>query len=242
MVYVVERYLPGLHRSDLLSGLSRLEPFRAGTGAGAEVRYLGSTIVLRDEACFCQFDGPSSDAVAELNRRAGLPFDRIVPAVTVHPKGAEMSVYPSVPATVEIKRGRLAGLVAAVAVLAAVVTWIVFAFAFDNGSSTAASGSVQERAILNPLPPASLHGRVVASPVSATSAAQDAKKVPSIMSLTPAQLAANALGIGYAVPKPETGPTVESVLASMSPETRRYTRAVMNLTFAQLSAGAAGQP
>jgi Protein of unknown function (DUF4242) len=80
MVYVVERYLPGLLRSDLLRGLSRIE-------ATAEVRYLGSTIVLQDEACYCRFDGPSETAIAEVNRRAGLPFDRIVAAVTVNPKG-----------------------------------------------------------------------------------------------------------------------------------------------------------
>lgn len=76
MVYVVERYLPGLSRSDLLHGLSRLEQ-------ESEVRYLGSTIVLRDEACFCHFEGPSEAAVAEANRRAGLSFHRIVPVVNV---------------------------------------------------------------------------------------------------------------------------------------------------------------
>jgi hypothetical protein len=87
MVYVVERYLPGLSRSDLLHGLSRLE--RDTKSDGREVRYLGSTIVLGDEACFCQFEAPSEAAVAEANRRAGLTFDRIVPAVTVLPtKGA----------------------------------------------------------------------------------------------------------------------------------------------------------
>ena len=80
MVYVVERYLPGLVRSDLLLGLSRIE-------GALEVDYLGSTIVLEDEACYCRFEGPSVTAVAEVNRRAGLPFDRIVPAITVKPKG-----------------------------------------------------------------------------------------------------------------------------------------------------------
>jgi hypothetical protein len=86
MVFVVERYLPGLFQSDLLLGLSRLEQADPGNKEPT-VRYLGSTIVLRDEACFCQFDGPSEEAVAEANRRAGLPFDRIVPAVKVDPKG-----------------------------------------------------------------------------------------------------------------------------------------------------------
>ena len=89
MVYVVERYLPGLSRSDLLRGLLRLEQAGERTECGTEVRYLGSTIVLRDEACFCRFEGPSSDAVAEVNRQAGIPFDRIVAAVTVNPKGEE---------------------------------------------------------------------------------------------------------------------------------------------------------
>jgi hypothetical protein len=88
MVYVVERYLPGLLRSDLLRGLSRLERALEETRSEAgTVRYLGSTIVLGDEACFCQFEGPSETAVAEANRRAGVPFDRIVAAVEVKPKG-----------------------------------------------------------------------------------------------------------------------------------------------------------
>ena len=136
MVYVVERYLPGLNRSELLRGLLRLEQGSEKTEHRTEVRYLDSTIVLRDEACFCRFEGPSSDAVAEVNRQAGLPFDRIVPAVTVHPKGAEMSTYPSIPATVEIKRGRLVGLVVGIAALTAAVTWVLSAYAFDSGGST----------------------------------------------------------------------------------------------------------
>ena len=89
MVYVVERYLPGLLRSGLLHGLSRLEQLEDRTEETPPVRYLGSTIVLKDEACFCQFDGPSEAAVAETNRRAGLPFNRIVPAVTVKPRGED---------------------------------------------------------------------------------------------------------------------------------------------------------
>ncbi len=241
MVYVVERYLPGLHRSDLLRELLRLEQGSEEGNRGAEVRYLGSTIVLRDEACFCQFEGPSSNAVAEVNRQAGLPFDRIVAAVTVNPKGAEMSTSPSIPATVEIKRGRFIGLVAAVAVATAAVTWILVAYAFDNDNSTAPSSNVQAYATYNPLPPASLHARVVAGPGSTQSAA-DAHGVPSIMSLTPERLAEGALGTGYALPAPRNGPTLASVLASMSPQTRQYTKAIMRLTFAQLAAGAAGHP
>ncbi len=64
----------------------------------------------------------------------------------------------------------------------------------------------------------------------------------SIMSLTPAQLAGGALGLGYALPSAQSGPTTASVLASLSPSTRRYTKAITSLTFAQLKAGAAGSP
>ena len=65
---------------------------------------------------------------------------------------------------------------------------------------------------------------------------------PPILSLTPAELAGGALGTSYALSPTPTSPTTASVLRSMSPETRRYTRAVMALTFAQLAAGAAGSP
>ena len=71
---------------------------------------------------------------------------------------------------------------------------------------------------------------------------RDTTPTPSIMSLTRAGLAANALGTGYALPSAQKGPSVESVLASMSPQTREYTKRIMNLTFAQLGAGAAGSP
>lgn len=79
MVYVVERYLPGISRAELERQLERLEHVTRGT----QVEYLGSTIVPEDEACFCQFDGPSEEAIADANRHAGLSFDRIVAAVAV---------------------------------------------------------------------------------------------------------------------------------------------------------------
>jgi hypothetical protein len=85
MVYVVERYLPGLARTDLVRSLARLEQAaRELRNEGTPIRYLGSTIVARDETCTCQFEG-SQAAVVEVNRRADVPFDRILEAVAVTP-------------------------------------------------------------------------------------------------------------------------------------------------------------
>jgi Nickel responsive protein SCO4226-like len=139
MVYVVERYLPGLSRSDLLRGLSRLEQ---ATEARA-VRYLGSTIVLGDEACFCQFEGPSEAAVAEANRNAGMSFDRIVPAVTVTPseRRPPMTVSPSIPAAVEMRPSRFAGIVVFVAAVAAAITWALVTYVVNTGSDSVQAGT-----------------------------------------------------------------------------------------------------
>jgi Protein of unknown function (DUF4242) len=84
VVYVVERYLPGRAEADLEPMFQRLRgATRALQAEGIDVRYVGSTIVPDDEACFCQFEAPSEQAVAAANRRAQAPFDRIVPGVRV---------------------------------------------------------------------------------------------------------------------------------------------------------------
>ena len=51
-----------------------------------------------------------------------------------------MNVSASIPATVQIRRAHLLGLIGVAAALAACVTWAVSTFAFD----TATSGSIDE--------------------------------------------------------------------------------------------------
>ena len=90
MVYVVERHLAGLERGELLNGLRRLQrSTQQPTHDTTRVRYLGSTIVIGDDACYCQFEAPSPVAVIDVNRRVGLPVDRIVAAVPVTPTKGE---------------------------------------------------------------------------------------------------------------------------------------------------------
>ena len=52
-----------------------------------------------------------------------------------------MSVPGSIPATVQIRRSHLVGLIGGVAALAACLTWAVIAFAFDTGTSGSVSSS-----------------------------------------------------------------------------------------------------
>jgi hypothetical protein len=117
----------------------------------------------------------------------------------------------------------------AAAALATGLTATVFVFAVGTGSEQAApSVPATPRAVTAPATPQAAHG-------------------VDVMALTPARLAAGALGLGYALPtvplpSVQQGPTTASILASMSPQTRAYPKAIMSLTFAQLAAGAGGQP
>jgi Protein of unknown function (DUF4242) len=178
MVYVVERYLPGHLPADLLPGLARLEPALEERKDGASVvRYLGSTIVLGDEACFCQFEGPSEAAVAEVNRKAGLPFDRIVPAVLVqtNQRSSEMSVSTFISRTARRERShRLIALVAIVVVLAA---YAIACLATSTGEQSRRLNTRSESSVLRSLTPF------------------ERQYVTAISSLNPATLAA-AFGTG----------------------------------------------
>jgi len=111
------------------------------------------------------------------------------------------------------------------AALATGLTAAVFVFAVGTGSEKNAS-------TIPAKPP------LTASPALARSGQGSGP----IISLTPARLAEGALGTGYALPSLPSGPKRETVLASTSPQTRAYTKAIMWLTFAQLAAGAAGHP
>jgi hypothetical protein len=118
-------------------------------------------------------------------------------------------------------RQRRAWLVASAALVAASIATVAVVLATGGQRS---GGSTSEPAI------SAQHG-----PAGSTAAG-------SIMSLTPARMAAGALGLGYALPSTQHGLTTASVLAAMSPAARAYTEAVMKLTFAQLAAGGAGSP
>jgi len=120
-----------------------------------------------------------------------------------------MNVSTTIPATVQIRRSRLLGLIGGVAALAAAVTWALSAYAVDTSekAQVAATGvaatsgatalSAQEQRALdlvNSLTPDQLRGiRFYWTPGSTGLAAQEQRALDLVNSLTPAQLS----GIRY---------------------------------------------
>jgi hypothetical protein len=85
--FIVERYLPGFAGVAIAVAPARAAAAAAAlTEQGVQVRYLGSALVPEEEYCVCRFEASDVEAVREANRRAGLPFWRVVRAVLVeHP-------------------------------------------------------------------------------------------------------------------------------------------------------------
>jgi Protein of unknown function (DUF4242) len=76
--YLIEAYVAGGDIADLQDRARATAA--AMRGEGREVRYLRSVLVRADETCFHLFEAASEDVVAELGRRAGLRYERIVEA------------------------------------------------------------------------------------------------------------------------------------------------------------------
>ena len=82
--YLVERFIPA--GQDLSDAVRRADGLaRALDRPGAPVRYLWSARAEEDETWFCCFEAPDVTQVADLNRRAAFPYDRISMVAIVHP-------------------------------------------------------------------------------------------------------------------------------------------------------------
>jgi len=85
--FFVERYWPDVTREALAAALHRaLAAEQDMAREGREVRHIRTTLVPEDEAVFSLFEAVSAEDVAELNKRAAIPFDRIVEAVSLIPE------------------------------------------------------------------------------------------------------------------------------------------------------------
>ena len=84
--FMVERHLGGISMDDL--GGAQKTAITKGqemTAAGTPVRYLRSTFAPEDGRCMCLFEAEKTEDVRQLNDEAGLPYDRIVPAMDLTP-------------------------------------------------------------------------------------------------------------------------------------------------------------
>jgi len=82
--FMVERYLPGVSYPAFAAAARRAAAEAAAmTDELVSVRYLGSVYVPGEECSFCCFEARDADAVREANRRADVPFWRVVRAVVI---------------------------------------------------------------------------------------------------------------------------------------------------------------
>lgn len=79
--FLVEAYTPASAALAEIEAEARLAAAELSE-AGTPVRYLRSIFVPADELCLHQLEGPSSTAVGEALRRAGIAPQRIVEALT----------------------------------------------------------------------------------------------------------------------------------------------------------------
>ncbi len=82
--YMVERHLPGITSDQLSAAAARAKSTTAQMSEeGTPIRYLRSTFVPGEEKCYCLFDGPSAEAVEQANKRADIPYERVVEAMLI---------------------------------------------------------------------------------------------------------------------------------------------------------------
>ncbi len=76
--YMVERRLPDFPADQLPAAAAATKQKATElSGEGRDVRYVRSTYVPDGEKCYCLFESDSVEAVEEVQRRAGLPYEKI---------------------------------------------------------------------------------------------------------------------------------------------------------------------
>lgn len=76
--YMVERHLPDFPPDQLPGAAGAAKQKSAELSSeGQEVLYIRSTYLPEGEKCYCLFEGESREAVEEVQKRAGLPYEKI---------------------------------------------------------------------------------------------------------------------------------------------------------------------
>jgi hypothetical protein len=84
---MVERNLGGISMEDLggaqQAAIGKAQEMRQD---GSDIRYIRSTFAPEDGRCMCLFEANSEHDVKRLNDEAGLPYERVVPAMDLTPQ------------------------------------------------------------------------------------------------------------------------------------------------------------
>lgn len=80
-LFLVERNLPDID-AEGLAGAQRaaIAASERLSAEGRPLRYIRSTFIPGEDRCFCLFESSDAATVAEGNRAAGLPFERVMAA------------------------------------------------------------------------------------------------------------------------------------------------------------------
>ena len=76
--YMVERHLPNFPADQLPAAAAAAKAKSEELSKeGQRVEYLRSTYIPEGQKCYCLFEGASRQAVEEVQKRAGLPYEKI---------------------------------------------------------------------------------------------------------------------------------------------------------------------
>lgn len=85
-VFAADRHLPGISMEGLAGAQkAAIAQSERSTAEGRPVTYIRSMYVPEDDRCMCLFEAENAADVERVNRDAGIPFERVVPAHDLTP-------------------------------------------------------------------------------------------------------------------------------------------------------------
>lgn len=84
--YAVQRHLTGISMDQLSAAQqAAIKASEESSERGTPVTYIRSNFYPADQRCTCLFDGPSKEAVEEVNKAASLPYDCVEEVLDLPP-------------------------------------------------------------------------------------------------------------------------------------------------------------
>ncbi len=85
-VFMVERSLAGISTEELAGAQkAAIATAKKMSEAGDAISYIRTTFAPEDGRCMCLFDANSEAQVRKLNDEAGIPYEKVVPALDLTP-------------------------------------------------------------------------------------------------------------------------------------------------------------